>query len=1133
MPHVMRRWSLLVIAAHLLSSLALSQYGPRAMPDAFASPDEEVALRVLVEKFFVAYTNKDLDGFMSLWSAKSPDFVSRRRLMQELFDTRNQFRLEKLTIVKTTLEAEKASVRASLVMEAVVSETGKPAPGFGRWTRNLYFVREEGVWKVWREVAAEEDLASALAAAQTKAERETLLAAEQGLLTPELWEALSREGDRHVLLGNYAEAAARFNLTQEIAEQLGDRRGIAAALLGNGTVKRIEGKYAQASEYCRKSLSLSEASGHKAGIANALNELGLVQLAQGDATRALEFHRKSLALREELADRKDIAGSLNNIGISHRRLGDYGLAVEYYQKSFALAEASGNKVLMARTLNNLGAVQSALGDYHLALGYYRRSLPLNEELGNKAGVANTLLNIGLSQRLLGNYGVALEYCLKGLQRSEAIGDKQGVAQALRAIAQTYVSQGNRSLALEYFQKALTLQEEKGDRGEVALLLGSIGNIHQSQGRGELALEHFRRSMALREEIGDRSGVAAVLQSIGFFYGQQGKFDIALEHYRKSLAMREALGGKLGIAEALQKIAGLHSAQGAHAQALAAASRAATLAAGIGHRDTLWQARTVEGKAYRALDRPAEARQAFDEAIAVVESLRAQAGGGEREQQRFFENKVSPYYAMVDLLFEQQKAGEALGYVEAAKARVLLDVLQSGRVNITKAMSPREQEQERTLKGELTSLNTQVARESTRPKSDEAQLSALNTRLGRARVNYEAFQTNLYAAHPELKSQRGEARPVTPEQAGELLNVAGSALLNYLVGVDKTYLLVFTKNGPQSKLDLQAYEIKVGRDELGARTENFRNLLAQRNPDFAEAAGRLYDLLLRPARRQLEGRTNLVIAPDGPLWNLPFQALQPAPARYVIEDQAVAYIPSLTVLREMARLRKRGDNKSLAPTLLAFANPALGQPAAGRVGPLTRDERLAPLPEAEREVKALEQLYGASHSKVYIGAEAREARVKSEAGRYRIIHLATHGILDDASPMYSHLLLSQSAGETAEDGLLEAWELMNLNLRADLVVLSACDTARGHVGAGEGMIGLSWALFVAGTTTTVVSQWKVASSSTAQLMVEFHRHLKSELTLKSKPSEAEALRRAVIKLQADERYRHPFYWAGFVVVGDAF
>jgi CHAT domain-containing protein/Tfp pilus assembly protein PilF len=1124
---------LLVITAHLLSSLALPQYGSRALPRSSASQLEQPAPHTLVEKFFAAYTTKDLDGFMSLWSAKSPDFASRRQTMRELFSTHDHFRFEGLTVGKVTLEAEKASVRARLLMNADDLKMGKPALGFGRWTRNFYLVREDGGWKVWRESGAEDELASALATATSKAGRDALLAAEPELLTAELWEALSRDGHRHLLLGNYGAAAVHFNLAQEIAERIGDQRGIAAALLGGSTVNRVGGKYAQALEYSLKSLRLSEELGNKAGIADALNELGNINLSEGNAAQALVFLQRSLTLREGLADRVGIANSLNNIAISHRRLGDYGLAAEYYQKSFALAEASGNKLLMARTLHNLGALESHLGNYEPALAYYRRSLPLNEELGNKAGVASTLLNIGLSQRLLGNYGVALEYCLKGLERSEAIGDKQGVVHALRAIAQTYNSQGNRGLALEYFQKVLALQEEGGDKEETAIALGSIGNIHQARGRGELALEYYRKSLALREGIGDKSGVAAVLQSIGFFYSQQGKFDLALEHYQKSLAMREVLGGKLGIAEALQKIAGLHSTQGAHAQALAAASRAASLTAEIGNRDILWQARTVEGKAYRALNQPAPARRAFDEAIAIVESLRAGVGGGEREQQRFFENKVSPYYAMVELLFEQQKAGEALRYVEAAKARVLLDVLQSGRVNVTKAMSPREQEQERSLKGELVSLNTQTAREGARAKPDETRRASLDARLRQARINYEAFQTNLYAAHPELKTQRGEAQPVTVGQAGDLLVGPGGALLNYLVGVDKTYLLVFTKNGPQAKVDLQAYEIKVGQKELAARTENFRDLLAQRNPDFSEAAVRLYDLLLRPARRQLEGKTGFVIVPDGPLWNLPFQALQSAPARYVVEDQAVAYTPSLTVLREMSKLRKRGGGDGLAPTLLAFGNPALSQPSVGRAGALTRDEGLAPLPEAEREVKALEQLYGASHSKVYIGAEAREDRIKSEAGRYRIIHLATHGILDDASPMYSHLLLSQAAGNHAEDGLLEAWELMNLNLQADLVVLSACDTARGHVGTGEGMIGLSWALFVAGTPTTVVSQWKVASSSTAQLMVEFHRQLKSELKLDSKPSEAEALRRAVIRLQADERYRHPFYWAGFVVVGDGF
>ncbi len=134
------------------------------------------------------------------------------------------------------------------------------------------------------------------------------------------------------------------------------------------------------------------------------------------------------------------------------------------------------------------------------------------------------------------------------------------------------------------------------------------------------------------------------------------------------------------------------------------------------------------------------------------------------------------------------------------------------------------------------------------------------------------------------------------------------------------------------------------------------------------------------------------------------------------------------------------------------------------------------------------MYGAARSKVYIGAEAREDRVKAEAGQARILHFATHGTLNNASPMYSHLVLAQ--GDNDEDGLLEAWELMQLDLKADLAVLSACETARGRFGAGEGMIGLTWALFVAGVPATVVSQWKVESASTRDLMLGFHRQLRA-------------------------------------------
>ena len=201
------------------------------------------------------------------------------------------------------------------------------------------------------------------------------------------------------------------------------------------------------------------------------------------------------------------------------------------------------------------------------------------------------------------------------------------------------------------------------------------------------------------------------------------------------------------------------------------------------------------------------------------------------------------------------------------------------------------------------------------------------------------------------------------------------------------------------------------------------------------------------RSALSGKTSLIIVPDGALWNLPFQALQASDGRYLIEDAAVSYAPSVTVLRETMRPRAA---RPAASELLAFGNPAVGAGAGAGGGDSSEPTRggLAPLPETEREVQQLAAIYGPS-SRVYVGAEAREGRLKAEAASYRVVHLATHGVLDNASPLYSHLVLARPERGGQNDGLLEAWEIMDMQLRADLVVLSACETASRACGGGRG------------------------------------------------------------------------------------
>lgn len=209
------------------------------------------------------------------------------------------------------------------------------------------------------------------------------------------------------------------------------------------------------------------------------------------------------------------------------------------------------------------------------------------------------------------------------------------------------------------------------------------------------------------------------------------------------------------------------------------------------------------------------------------------------------------------------------------------------------------------------------------------------------------------------------------------------------------------------------------------------------------------------------------------------------------------------------------------SLIAFGNPVIGKDEQ-------RNEELCPLPEAETEVISVAKILNPMNNKVYIGREASEKTFRTLAPTYSTIHLATHGVLDNRQPLYSHLLLTKTEGDLENDGLLEAREIMNMDLHADLAVLSACETANGRISPGEGVMGMSWAFFLAGTGSMLVSQWKVNSASTSELMLNFYHALDNQSHANS--SKARALRDAALKSMKDRRYRHPFYWAGFVMVG---
>jgi CHAT domain-containing protein len=1092
------------------------------------SPDTESTLRSVVNELFAAYAREDIDGYMKLWSPKSPDLDARRKELQQLFTANDKIEVKNLLMIKVKVDSEKASVRVAVDVSALVVKTGKPAQGFGPMNRAFEFIKEEDRWKVWREAAAEENLSAALVSAKTESERASLLAAEKDLMTVKLRKALIAQAEQLRTQGSYTQALSVFDLTYRIAEQIGDKSGVASALRGIGGVKYNQADYKAALEYYQKSLSLSEAAGDQQLTANLLRGIGSIHYLQGNYVRSLEYYEKSRKLNEALENKRGIAQLQTDIGSLHYMWGNPSLALDYYRKGLELSESVGDNNLTSSALKSIGFVHSVEGNYPLALEYYQKSLTLSEKLGNKLLTADTLSKIGSVNYSQGNYGVALAYYDKSLRLREALGDKAGIATALTGIGNVHFMQRSTGLALEYFQRSLTLGQEVGNRRPIAHTLMSIGIAYRDRRNFGLALEHFQKSLKLSEELGDRLLISYALYQIGFAHQVQRHYDLALEHYRKSLTLKESLNERRGIAETLNDIATVQYEQGNYPSALETAARAVAIAREIGFRETLWEAPTTAGRAHRMLGQLEKSRYAFEEAIAAIEDFRTQVGGGEQQLQQFFENKVSPYHDMVELLTAQNNHRDALVYAERAKSRVLLDVLQASSKSVTKDMTAQEQQQERRLRSELVSVNSEVSRERQRPQLDQTRLVGLNARLEKARFDYEAFQTTLYAAHPQLRVQRGEAKTLTLEDARGLLTDQ-DALLEYVVTDKKTYLFVLTTEaGATSHAPkLKSYTLPITRNDLTEQVTAFRQQLARRDLTFRATANKLHELLIGAVRAELQGKRTIVIVPDGVLWELPFQALTDTNGHYLIQDHAISYAPSLTVLREMTRLRKQRQAGNAEVNFLAIGNPELRNETAERVSLVHRDEKLEPLPEAEKEVTILGQLYG-PRSAIYTGADAREDRFKQEAGRFNVLHLATHGILNDASPMYSQIVLAQS--DTGEDGLLEAWEIMKLHLNADMVVLSACESGLGRVGVGEGMIGLTWALFVAGSPTSVVSQWKVESSSTAQLMVEFHRNLQPK-TPKLKLSKAQALQKAALTVLGNKSFRHPFYWAGFILVGD--
>ncbi|HEX3130807.1 MAG TPA: CHAT domain-containing tetratricopeptide repeat protein [Thermoanaerobaculia bacterium] len=830
-------------------------------------------------------------------------------------------------------------------------------------------------------------------------------------------------------------------------------------------------------------------------------------LSEGEALR-LKEDRASLvqaAERARQAERLfrslDLSGrqadALVSQGESLYALDDFAGSEAAYGKALPLFRKAGRELDAGKSLNAMGRVQH---DPERALELYREALDLNRRLGDREQEAVTLHNLGQAWLRLGETEKALASYEQALPVWRSLGKRYDEAGTLVKLGYLYQSVGEPARAIDLLPKALAIFESLGADRDAAGTLNALGNAQAKAGELEPALASLDRALAIRRRLGDRRGEGETLNDVGWCQILQGRPEKARASFGAAVAAFREVRDEPSGAMALSNQGWADEELGRARPALDAFNRALPVLGSAGLREREAMALLGIARARRSLGDLPAARKAAEDALSRIESLRGKpASLGMRAS--YLATKQTYYEVYSDLLVQLGEEAKALGVNEEARARSLLEMLSETGAAVDPKLRAREAE-----------LGERINRADARRRS----LSGKEAELADAEVSELLRQQDRVQAEIRLARSPAAPRPLTlPEIQREVVD-DGTILLEYGLGKERSFLWVVTP-------DSLSTFVLPPRARIEQTARRAAELLAVSHQTMAKAESeatlaRLSQELLGPAAALL-GDRRLLIVPDGALHYLPFAAFpDPAGGAPLVARHEIVTLPSASSL---AALRKEHSQMPTG-TLAVIADPSPSPPLPGRGTRADRERGPGgegSLPYAREEAEALLAMAPPDRRLGALGPDAnRQTVLSGRLSNYRLVHFATHGILDTAHPELSRLVLS--------GGDLLSHEVYRLRLPADLVVLSACRTALGKEIRGEGLVGLTRGFFQAGARSVVVSLWEVEDRATAELMLRFYR----EMLEKGRPPAA-ALRAAQDSLRKEPGWEAPYFWAGFVLQGD--
>jgi CHAT domain-containing protein len=881
-----------------------------------------------------------------------------------------------------------------------------------------------------------------------------------------------------------------------------------------------------------------------------------------DYEKAVFYQEKILtALEEELSPEERSEG-FYRLGVLYSRLEQYDLAIQHLDQAIAQWEQVEELDRLAEGIATLGVVRENMGSYSAALGDFGRSFELYQEMGEIGDVATQYRRIGRIYYLrLGRYEQARANFLLALEALRELGDQRGEAETIFEIGLTYekmglfaeadeqyregkqigedmedafvVATGNLYLAntawfrgdyqqafqslsaaekmakqandtqlsimvkntrglmywtlndtdkgLTYLKQAVALSEQADIKTELASSLNNLGLIYRQREEYETSLEYFERAKSIDEDLNSRWGLGYDYRNIGMSLLKLGNLGEAESHFLKAEKVSAEIKNAINWVKALLELGNVNRdlrkpvpAKKYYEQAYAVATR-------YGIKEVEWRAAGGQAALLRDDAKLEEAFNWYAVAVEVVEGMRASLKIDELRNS-FQTNKLDLYRETIEVLVRMGRTEEAFNYLERSRSRSFIDLLGNQKLTLH---NPADQE---TL-DRITDLSLRVAALKTELGSYDEPPLTLDEQYREAKALYEEALIELKQQNPSL-STFVSVDPLVQSDIEQMLD-PGVGLISYMLGKEKSFMWLIQRSGTNF------YEIPYGEQYITEIVTQYRSSVQHLEP-VDEELKKLYEILITPVWPDLQTVEYLGLIPDGPLHFLSFAALK-SPKGYLVEQFPIFYTPSASVLKFTFAKRKQEKQTKV----LAVGNPDLGN--------YNYD-----LPLAELEAQSIRWNY--PDMDILTGSQATKQWFVENISQYGIIHLAAHGEFDEFNPLLSSLWL---ASEQPENRRLTVKEVFGLEINADLVTLSACQTGLGKLEGGE-LIGLNRAFIYAGTHALVSALWRVDDLSTSVIMKHFYRNY---VTL----DKAKSLRQAQLIVKKD--FPHPSYWAGFNLVGD--